>query len=78
MQRGEGGGGGALKGARFLRSGEEPFIFAWGNGPPMASAESVARPDGTILAYRGPQDFVADRRYADGRRPGEWRQAWLA
>jgi hypothetical protein len=46
-----------LRGVRFLRSGEEPCIFAWGNGSSMASAESVARPDGTIPANRGPKDM---------------------
>jgi hypothetical protein len=63
--------------ARFLRSGEEPFIFAWGNGSSMASTESATHPDGSIPANRGPQDYVADRRYAAGQRPGEWRIEWL-
>ena len=60
--------------ARFLRSGEEPFIFAWGNGSSMASVESVARPDGTIPANRGPQDYVPT---IYGQGPGPWCLAWL-
>jgi hypothetical protein len=43
----------------------------------MASAESAVRPDESIPANRGPQDYVADRRDAAGQRPGERRIAWL-
>ena len=43
----------------------------------MASAESAARPDGSIPANRGPQDYVPDGRFTSGLRPGERRIEWL-